>query len=83
MWSELGGATRDVVDVVRGRLNMARLWLGVAIWDVVEACLMPYVRVHMQVPQQSVVGLHVHVHILLPYLLACMQICFHGDLCCV
>ena len=48
MWSELGGAardvvdvsfggaTRDVVDVVRGRLNMARLWLGVAIWDVVE-----------------------------------------------
>ena len=29
-------STWSVVDVVRGRLNMARLWLGVAIWDVVE-----------------------------------------------
>ena len=29
-WSELGGAARDVVDVVRGRLDMARLWLGMA-----------------------------------------------------
>ena len=36
MWSELGGAARYVVDVVHGRLNMARLWLGVGIWDVVE-----------------------------------------------
>ena len=33
---ELSGAAWDVVDVVRGRLNMAHLWLGVAIWDVVE-----------------------------------------------
>ena len=47
-----------------------------------EACLMPYVRLHMQVPQRSVVGLHVDVYVHLPYLLACMQICFHEDFCC-
>ena len=65
-------STWSVVDVVGARRS-----------HVVEACLMPYVRVHMQVPQRSVAGLHVDVYVHLPYLLACMQICFHRDLCCM